>query len=78
MSKPRKRRKAILNPARSSWLIEQHSKDRVASIAERLGVADSAFVDEMIAHLELDDRGVPVWWPYPVSVDDGELPIDEA
>ncbi|MBO9041453.1 MULTISPECIES: hypothetical protein [Curtobacterium] len=78
MSKPRKRRKAILNPVRSSWLIEQDSKDRVTSIAERVGVADSAFVDEMISHLELDSRGVPVWWPYPVSVDDGELPIDEA
>lgn len=65
-------------PVRPGWLIELESKKRVAVLATRLKVSESFFVDQMINHLATDDRGIPAWWPTPVPLDDGELPIDSA
>ena len=78
MAKPRKRRKTIVDPVRPGWIIERASKDKVRRVGEIVDLSESAFIDEMVAHLELDARGVPVWWPYPVAIDDGELPIGDA
>lgn len=62
------------DPVLTAWRIQRQSKKRVEDIAARAGMSASEFVDEMIAHLELTDQGIPTWMPELPR--DGELPID--
>lgn len=78
MSSYRRPRDSMVEPARPGWLIEQSSKDRIEKLADHLHMSASEFVDEMVTHLEIDDRGVPTWWTRAVPTNDGELPIDSA
>ena len=64
-------------PVRVSWLIEEQKKLRFEQLAADAGVSSAVFLERLIEHVdtELNDRGVPTWWPTPAP-QDGELPID--
>lgn len=78
MAAHRRPRGTLVDPVLLGWSVERASKARFEAIADRLGVSSAVFFERVEAHLELDARGVPVWWDYPVPSNDGELPIDEA
>lgn len=65
----------MVSPVRAGWEIEERTKLRVDSLAERLKVSPSYFLEQIVDHIDVDARGVPVWWPES-DLDDGELPID--
>ncbi len=56
--------------------IAPEAKEFVAEVAERAGVSQSAFIDELLRHTQatLPDGGIPTWWPHPVAKDE-ELPL---
>ncbi len=76
MARIQRRRGALLDPVQPSWRIERQTKVRADAIAARVGISTSEFVDELVAHIELTDQGIPVWMPELPR--DGELPIDTA
>lgn len=76
MARTQRRRGSLQDPVIPGWRIERSTKDLADRIAERAGISTSELVDEMVAHLELTDQGIPVWLP-PLGRD-GELPIDTA
>ena len=58
------------------WRVEEASRERAKAIAQTAGVSPSQFIDALIQHQEVDERGLPPWWP---SVDASEeLPIDST
>lgn len=57
--------------------VERENKSTWAAVAEHAGMSPSALFDVMVTHLELDERGYPVWLPEQ-PLRDGELPIDPA
>ncbi len=65
-----------MNPVVTAWRIETETKDRLDGIAERAGISTSELIDEIAAHLELTDQGIPTWLPDLPR--DGELPIEMA
>jgi hypothetical protein len=58
--------------------VEPETLDRVYAIAETLGVSLTAYVEELIRHDQLNERGRPVWWPDPEPHDQQELPLKSA
>ena len=78
MAPARRPRGTLRDPVQLGWAVERPSKDRFDAIADRLGISSAVFFERVVDHLDLDARGVPVWWDYPVPSNDGELPIDEA
>lgn len=55
------------------WIIDRASKKSIDDAARRAGVSASAFIDRLVEHLELDDTGLPTWWPETDASE--ELPI---
>ena len=78
MAPARRPRGTLIDPTQLGWAVERASKDRFDAIADRLEISSAVFFERVVEHHELDERGVPVWWTYPVPSTDGELPIDEA
>ena len=76
---PYRRPRGTLNdPVPMGYVVERAAKDRFDAIADSLEISSAVFFERVVEHLELDERGVPAWWTYPVPSTDGELPIDEA
>ena len=67
------------NPVSVGWAIEQWRKDRLSQLAAHAGVSNAVFLEAVIDHLEeeLNDRGLPTWWPAQ-EPNDGELPIGDV
>jgi hypothetical protein len=57
--------------------VEREHKERWATIADHVGLSPSALFDVMVANIQLDERGYPIWMPEKPQRD-GELPIDTA
>lgn len=74
MARIQRHRGSIADPVQTSWRIERQTKERADAIAARMGISTSEFIDDLIAHLELTDQGIPSWMP--ALSRDGELPID--
>lgn len=66
-------------PVRLGWAIEERKKQRLEALAAHAGVSGAVFLERLIDHVdtELNDRGLPTWWPEQ-QPRDGELPIDTA
>lgn len=73
MTERRRFRGTVQNPVTPGWRVEESSRDRAKTIAAAAGVSPSEFIDALIQNVELDDRGLPVWW-VPRSPHE-ELPI---
>jgi len=74
---PRKPRgKARSNPAIFAQ-VEPHIKEKWNAMVEATGVSHVRLMEEIVARMDLDAQGRPVWWP---DVDDsqGELPMKSA
>lgn len=39
------------------------TRQRIAEIAAATGVRKNVVIEQIVAHVEVDDSGVPVWWP---------------
>jgi hypothetical protein len=74
--RPRRPRGVPRVPLRAR--VEPETLDRVYAIAEALGVSLTAYVEELIRHDQLDERGRPVWWADPEPRDQQELPLKSA
>lgn len=74
--RPRRKRGVPRVPLRAR--VEPETLDRVYAVAEALGVSLTAYVEELIRHDQLDERGRPVWWTGPVSTDQEELPLTQT
>lgn len=61
------------------WAIERFRKDRLSQLAAHADVSNAVFLEAVIDHLEdeLNDRGLPFWWPAQ-EPKDGELPIGDV
>lgn len=48
--------------------VDQEAFDAVDAVADRLDVSKAELVNEVLLHFaaNLDERGVPAWWPKPV------------
>lgn len=66
----------MVDPIKLGWDVERPAKERVEAIARRLGVSSAVFFEEMAKNVELDGRGVPVWWTRALPQTDEELPIN--
>ncbi|EPD83006.1 hypothetical protein HMPREF1529_03086 [Microbacterium sp. oral taxon 186 str. F0373] len=67
------------DPVSVGWAIERLRKDRLSQLAAHAGVSNAVFLEAVIDHLEeeLNDRGLPFWWPAQ-EPKDGELPIGDV
>jgi hypothetical protein len=63
------------NPVTPGWRVEDDSRTKVKDMARAAGVSPSQFLDALIANVEKDERGLPVWWTVDVKKNE-ELPID--
>lgn len=75
MSKPRRPRGTRVDPVPLGYAIERDSKKHLDAMAAHAGVSTSVFIEHLVEHVqtELDDRGLPTWWPQQEG-----LPIDAA
>lgn len=73
MAARRRPRGTRVDPVAPGYIIERAAKDQLGALAARAGVSPSLFIERMVEHVttELDDRGLPTWWPEPEG-----LPID--
>lgn len=55
---------------------DRHAKAQAAAAA--LGISLAAYIDQLLAHEELDEQGRPLWWATSVSADQEELPLKTA
>jgi predicted DNA-binding protein len=65
------------DPIRTGYEIERAAKDRLDALAAHAGVSSALYFERLIENVELNDQGLPVWWPEELPRD-GELPIDSA
>lgn len=59
------------------YVVEREKKDLLDRIADNAKVSSAVMFEEIMNHLELNNRGLPVWWP-DQELNDGELPIEAA
>lgn len=50
------------------------TKGRLEAIEEATGERKNYVLEQIIAHVELDESGIPVWWPNNGHAQ-GELPL---
>ncbi len=76
---PRRRpRGTRLDPVPLGYVVERAAKTRLDKIAENAGVSSAVMLEHIIDSVALTSRGLPVTWPEPTELLDGELPIDTA
>ncbi|WP_323512584.1 hypothetical protein [Subtercola sp. RTI3] len=75
MTVRRRDRGTVLKAARLSLLVEEASKLRLEQLAIHANVSSAVYFERLVANVELNDRGLPVWWPEEPTRN-GELPID--
>ncbi|MDN5797269.1 MAG: hypothetical protein L0H79_16150 [Intrasporangium sp.] len=64
---PRTKRRGVQTvPLYSDVTIE--TKRTIDVIAAATGCRKNVVIEEIIRHLELDDRGIPRWWDGPIHV----------
>jgi hypothetical protein len=54
------------------------NKLKAEQAAAALGISMTAYVDALLTHEQLDERGRPLWWADPVPADQEELPLKSA
>lgn len=76
-STPRKYRPRGLVTVPLYAAVEPQVKEKFDALAEATGSPKNLLIEALIQHVELDERGLPVWWePSPADNDDqGELDI---
>lgn len=43
--------------------VTPQTRDAISAIAAATGARKNVVIEQIIANVEVDDRGVPVWWP---------------
>lgn len=76
--KGRKHRTGVSGAVQLGARVMPEHKEKVAAIAAALGISVNAYLDALLAHEELDERGRPIWWDRPVPADQEELPLKSA
>lgn len=51
-------------------------KRKAETSAAALGISTGAYIEALIAHEALDERGRPLWWIDPAPRDQQELPLE--
>lgn len=66
-----------VDPIRVGLLLETRSKEQLVALSARAGVSMAVFIETALDHIvnELDDDGVPLWWP-DLGWKDDKLPIE--
>lgn len=75
-----RRRQGTLDPAKKAHLFARVDKDAKAtfdSIADAAGMSLGPMLERLVEHIELDARGLPVWWPQEAQHQE-ELPLKTA
>lgn len=67
----------VQNPVPATYRIARASRDRLLELAHAAGVTGPAFLEALIARVECDENGVPVW-AHELHDTSEELPIDKA
>lgn len=70
MGTTRKRRGVETKPFYAD--IRPELKDKFDALAESTGVRKNVLFEEIIAHVEVDEHGVPTWWDRPLTSDQQE------
>lgn len=78
MAPYRRPRGTLRDGAHLGYAIERDAKNRLDALADHAKVSSAVFLEQLIAHVELNERGLPVWWPEQPELEDGELPINTA
>lgn len=65
------------DPVPTGYVIERATKERLDALAEHANVSSALFFERLVENVELNERGLPIWWP-DQQPRDGELPIDSA
>ncbi|MFS0701768.1 ribbon-helix-helix protein, CopG family [Cellulomonas sp. 179-A 4D5 NHS] len=74
-----RRPRGSLDPDRTTAVfakVDVDTKAALDAIADRSGVSMGVVLEQVAKHLELDDRGLPVWWPQ--NAQQEELPLKTA
>lgn len=58
--------------------VAPENKLKAEQAAAALGISMTAYVDALLTHEQLDERGRPLWWTKPVPADQEELPLKSA
>ena len=74
----RRKRGTLVHPATLGYEVEAEAKERFDALARHAGVSSAVFFERVVENIELNERGLPVWWPEQPALVDGELPIDTA
>lgn len=43
--------------------VTPETRARIDAIAESTGSRKNVVIEQIVAHVQIDDAGVPVWWP---------------
>lgn len=70
MGTTRKRRGVETKPFYAD--IRPEHKDKFDALAEATGVRKNVLFEEIIAHVEVDEHGIPTWWERPLTSDQQE------
>lgn len=76
--KGRKHRTGVADAVQLGARVMPANKAKAAEIAQALGISVNAYLDALLEHEELDERGRPVWWDRPVPADQEELPLTRS
>lgn len=76
--KGRKHRTGVSDAVQLGARVMPQNKAKAAQIAQALGISVNAYLDALLEHEELDERGRPVWWDRPVPADQEELPLTQS
>lgn len=74
MAAARRPRGSMKSPVGLHWEVEAEAKARFDAMAARANVSAAVFFERLVAHVELNDSGLPTWWAEEVRPE--ELPID--
>lgn len=76
--KGRRQRSGNLPKVLLQGRVEPAAREKAHRAAAALGISVTAYLEQLLLHDELDDRGRPLWWTEPLPPDQGELPLSRS
>jgi len=63
-----RRRRGSLGPSADLFAtVREPTKKRLDELADAAGVSLAVVLEELVAHTDLDSRGLPAWWSLPIE-----------
>lgn len=55
--------------------VQADTKAAIDRIAEATGARKNVVIEQIVANVDLDEQGIPTWWPATIAEDQEELPL---